>query len=75
LFPNSSAQIDGVFVRTLIKRYRKAGVRTISYDFYEGGRHEMLNELNRGQVRTNLLVWLSSALRNQSHDSEVQWAR
>jgi Glucodextranase, domain N len=32
-----------------------AGVYDISYDFYPGGRHEMLNEINRGEVRTRLL--------------------
>lgn len=66
-------QLEGV--RTLIDRYRKAGVRNISHDFYEGGRHEMLNELNRGQVRANLLAWLSAVLRDQSHHSEALWAR
>src|SRR5271169_2011918 len=39
-------QLEGV--RTVIERYCKAGVRNISRDFYHGGRHEMLNELNRG---------------------------
>ena len=61
-------QLEGV--RTLIDRYRKAGVRNISRDFYEGGRHEMLNELNRGEVRTNLLAWLSAVLGNQSPHKE-----
>src|SRR5260221_7595870 len=46
-------QLQGI--RTLIERYRQAGIRNISYDFYEGGRHEMLNELNHGEVRRNLL--------------------
>src|SRR5258707_2252501 len=49
-------------VRALINRYHKAGISDISYDFYEGGRHEMLNETNRGEVRTNLLVWISNVL-------------
>jgi alpha-beta hydrolase superfamily lysophospholipase len=49
-------QLQGI--RTPIERYRQAGIRNISHDFYEGGRHEMLNEPNRGQVRTNILVWL-----------------
>jgi alpha-beta hydrolase superfamily lysophospholipase len=39
-----------------------AGVYDISYDFYPGGRHEMLNEINRGEVRTRLLRWISSIL-------------
>jgi alpha-beta hydrolase superfamily lysophospholipase len=59
-------QLDGV--RTLIERYHKAGASDISYDFYEGGRHEMLNEPNRGQVRTNLLVWLSGVLGMNDQD-------
>jgi alpha-beta hydrolase superfamily lysophospholipase len=59
----------------LIDRYRKAGVPDISHDFYQGGRHEMLNEINREEVRRNLLVWLSPALRIQSHQSEAVWPR
>jgi alpha-beta hydrolase superfamily lysophospholipase len=62
-------QLAGVC--TLKERYRKAGMRDVSHDFYDGGRHEMLNEINRGQVRTNLLVWLSKVLHGQSHYSEA----
>jgi hypothetical protein len=53
-------------VRTLINRHRKAGVRNVSHDFYEGGRHEMLNALSRGKVRASVLAWLSAVLGNQS---------
>lgn len=59
-------QLEGV--RTLIKRYCKAGVRNISHVFYDGGRHEMLNDLNRVQVRTNLLLWLSAILRDEEEE-------
>jgi alpha-beta hydrolase superfamily lysophospholipase len=55
-------------VRTLIKLYRKAGVRT--YDSYEDARHEMLNELNRGKVRASVLALFSAAPRNQSPHRE-----
>lgn len=57
-------QLEGV--RTLIDRYKKAGVRNISHDFYQGGRHEMMNELNRGEVRTNILVWLSTVRKTRA---------
>jgi hypothetical protein len=40
-------------------RYRKAGIREISADFYPGGRHEMLNEINRIEVRARLLSWIT----------------
>ena len=49
-------------VRVLIDRYRSAGLTSISHDFYTGGRHEMLHEINRRDVITNLLVWISGVL-------------
>ena len=49
-------------VRVLVDRYRSAGLTSISHDFYSGGRHEMLHEVNRGDVITNLLVWMSGVL-------------
>jgi alpha-beta hydrolase superfamily lysophospholipase len=53
-------QLEGIAV--LIDRYRKAGLYDISHDFYPGGRHEMLNEINRKEVLANLLRWLSGIL-------------
>jgi len=32
------------------------------HEFYPGGRHEMLNETNRDEVRTGLIGWISSVL-------------
>lgn len=49
-------------VRTLIDRYHQAGIRHVSRNFYAGGRHEMLNETNRKEVITNLLLWISTIL-------------
>jgi len=48
--------------RVLIDRYRSAGLTSIAKDFYSGGRHEMLHEINRRDVITNLLVWMSGVL-------------
>jgi alpha-beta hydrolase superfamily lysophospholipase len=53
-------------VRVLIDRYRSAGLTSISHDFYSGGRHEMLHEVNRRDAITNLLVWLSGILERSS---------
>src|SRR5262249_5021138 len=53
-------------VRALIDRYRSAGIASIAHDFYPGGRHEMLHELNRREVFTNLLVWISGILKRAS---------
>jgi alpha-beta hydrolase superfamily lysophospholipase len=49
-------------LRTLIGRYREAGLRDIAFDFYPGGRHEMLNEINRCQVHARLIGWISQTL-------------
>jgi len=56
-------QLEGV--RILIERYRQAGLSDISHDFYPGGRHEMLNEINRKEVLTNMLDWISGLLEKQ----------
>jgi alpha-beta hydrolase superfamily lysophospholipase len=55
-------------IRTLIGRYRDAGLRDIAFDFYPGGRHEMLNEINRRQVQTRLLGWISQTLEKLNDD-------
>ena len=52
----------------LIGRYRDAGLRDIAFDFYPGGRHEMLNEINRRQVQTRLLGWISQTLEKLNDD-------
>jgi alpha-beta hydrolase superfamily lysophospholipase len=54
-------QLEGL--RILMGRYRRAGLSNISHHFYPGGRYEMLNEINAVEVRTNLLLWISSVLR------------
>ena len=51
-------------VQRLIERYRGAGLQSISHDFYPGGRHEMLNEINRGEVQARLLSWISVVLKS-----------
>ena len=57
-------QLEGLAL--LIHRYEKAGLYDISHDFYLGGRHEMLNEINREEVRERLLAWISSILEGSS---------
>jgi len=55
-------------LRTLIGRYRDAGLRDIALDFYAGGRHEILNEINRREVHTRLLRWISRTLQKLNGD-------
>ena len=53
-------QLAGVLV--LIARYRSASLDDVQHDFYAGGRHEMLNETNRDEVRARLLDWITARL-------------
>jgi alpha-beta hydrolase superfamily lysophospholipase len=55
-------------VHTLIGRYRDAGLHDIAFDFYTGGRHEMLNEINRREVQARLLGWISQTLETLNDD-------
>jgi alpha-beta hydrolase superfamily lysophospholipase len=56
-------QLEGL--HQLIHRYEDAGLYNIARDFYQGGRHEMLNEINREEVRTRLVTWIAPLLENQ----------
>ena len=58
-------QLEGLAL--LIHRYEKAGLYDISHDFYKGGRHEMLNEINRDEVRERLLSWIASILERPAY--------
>ena len=45
-------------IERLVGLWREAGVQNIDLQWYEGGRHEMLNETNKQQVVQNLISWL-----------------
>lgn len=49
----------GKGVRTAYECFRKAGVKDVTMKLYEGGRHEMLNEINSEEVYTDILNWLN----------------
>ena len=46
----------------LVERYRAAGIRDVTTDFYSDGRHEMLNETNRDEVVANLKTWIERVI-------------
>jgi len=64
LFAGSSDPLNNKLqsLHLLMERYAQAGLKDISHHFYEGGRHEMLNELNRDEVVADLLTWLRRSL-------------
>lgn len=40
--------------------YKRLGIKDVEYKLYEGGRHEMLNEINRLEVIIDILNWLEA---------------
>ncbi|MFH1000584.1 MAG: alpha/beta hydrolase [Bacteroidota bacterium] len=45
-------------VMQVINTYKKAGIRDLSFKFYEDARHEMLNEINRVEVFADVINWI-----------------
>src|SRR5262249_2063379 len=44
------------------QRYRDAGLTDVTTKWYNGARHELLNETNRDEVTRDVLAWLRDAL-------------
>ena len=53
---------NGQGVRQVYEEIKAAGVQDVTLKLYEGGRHEMLNEINREEVYADLIGWLNSKL-------------
>ncbi|WP_437327688.1 lysophospholipase [Sorangium sp. So ce381] len=62
VFSGSRDPVGGLLkgVTQMIEAYRAAGLRRVAQRFYPGGRHEMLNEINREEVVRDLLAWLAA---------------
>lgn len=54
--------LEGKGFLTLIKNWKAAGVKDMSYHLYKDGRHEMMNEVNRKEVIKNVISFISSHL-------------
>jgi alpha-beta hydrolase superfamily lysophospholipase len=48
----------GALVQLLGQRYRDAGLADVTVKLYPAGRHEILNETNRGEVVADFVAWL-----------------
>lgn len=49
-------------LKLLEARWRTGGVSNIETAYYEGGRHEMLNEINRDEVTSDIISWLDKVV-------------
>ncbi len=48
----------GIGIMNVVDGYKSAGCTDVQVKIYDGGRHEMLNELNRREVYSDVLNWL-----------------
>lgn len=64
LFAGDADPVGGMGkgVRKVAQLFQKAGCRDVTLRLYPGGRHEMLNEVNREEVFADLLAWLEGHL-------------
>ncbi len=52
----------GQLVEVLGQRYRDAGLVDVKVKLYDGARHEILNEINRDEVTSDVVDWLDAHL-------------
>jgi alpha-beta hydrolase superfamily lysophospholipase len=48
--------------QALLDRYKALGLTNVSHKFYDGARHEVLNETNRDEVTRDVLNWLKTVV-------------
>ncbi|ABR46690.1 alpha/beta hydrolase fold [Alkaliphilus metalliredigens QYMF] len=57
----------GKGVKVVYETYVGLGIEEVHYKLYPGGRHEMLNEINREEVYRDIIVWIKDALAEKNH--------
>jgi alpha-beta hydrolase superfamily lysophospholipase len=45
--------------------FKKAGIKDVSYKFYPGARHEILNDVCKEEVFRDIIGWLDEHLREE----------
>ncbi len=53
---------NGKGVKKLYDYYRSQGVRDVAMKLYEGGRHEILNEINKDEVTSDIISAINEAI-------------
>lgn len=52
----------GKGVTRVAKNYQKYGNSDLTFHLYPGGRHEMLNEINRKEVEEDIISWINTQI-------------
>ena len=53
----------GKGVRKVADWFREAGIKDVTVKLYPGGRHEMLNEINKEEVFADTLAWIENHMK------------
>lgn len=51
---------NGIGIKKVVELYEKVGLKNIDVKLYHGKRHEMLNEVNKDEVFSDILNWLET---------------
>ena len=64
IFSGSEDPVHGerVDLDRMVNAYRISGLTQLTYKLYPGGRHEMFNETNKGEVMAELVQWFEQSL-------------
>jgi len=54
----------GKGVTRVAEQYKKFGINDFTFNLYEGGRHEMLNEINADAVKQEIIGWLNQRIKD-----------
>lgn len=53
-------------VSDVYKKLKKSGHKNVTLKFYDGARHEILNEINRKEVFADIVQWLNETCENRA---------
>lgn len=56
----------GTGVKKVAKQYQKVGIKDLTLKIYKGGRHEMLNEINKEEVERDFINWLNTRIESKN---------
>lgn len=57
---------DGKGIINLKSRYEKTGIEDVRCILYKDGRHEILNEINKEEVKTDIMKWIVEKIENKN---------
>ena len=55
----------GEGIKRVYKKYKKAGIKDITWKLYENDRHEILNETDRDVVYNDILGWINKKIKQR----------